>query len=379
MYRWKILVCLFIIAVPFLLITCSDSGTGDDEDNVDSVQTSVGPDGGTVIINRKINLNIPAGALDDTVDFTIEVNNSPTPIGGTMAFVSPVYSVEPTGTMFNIPASIAIFYESDQLYGHDSTDIVLYTNDGTGWTALSTIIDNAEPAAWAMISHLSDFALAVDTSGGSVETGELFCILVAARNIVNVEGTTIKMDLLTAKFDSSYAPCDPIDPQQAGGVVCNDKTLTWMSETNTYLYQNVFDMSFITLGEKMKFTVTGNASVPSFADSINFPDAEVVLTSPTSQAVVTHSGFMVNWNGSDVGGSVRIVLVSASADSVLSVETANDGSHEITSSDLEGKANGEYGLLLIYEDTDYIDADGIDPRSIIAARIFNSITVNLAD
>jgi len=371
-HSWIIILALFC-----LIVSCGDSGTGDDEENATSASETIGPEGGDVIITNKINLRIPNGALSDSVDFTIERNDSPTPIGGTMAFVSPVYSVEPTGTNFAASASIALFYDSSELFGHDSTDIVLYTNDGTGWTALTTIIDNAEPAAWSMIDHLCDFALAVDTEGSASASG-VYALMVAGRNIVYAGGTYSRMDVLTVKFDSSYAPCDIIDPQQAGGVSCNGNDLEWFSETSSYLYQNVEDLDFIELGQKMKFTIAGNSRVPSFADSINFPSEEVLITSPATGAIVSHSGFMVNWDGPETG-NVRIVLVSTMADSVISIETTNDGSHEITDSDLEGKANGMYTLLLIYEITDNIDAVGIDSRSIIAARIFNSVIINLGE
>ncbi len=368
------LASLCFITLSFLLAGCGDSGTGDDVDET-TVEETIGPDGGTIMLTNKINLHIPAGALDDSVEFSIEENTSPEPLGGTLAFVTPVYSVEPSGTNFNTMTILGMFYDEGEMYGLDSTDVVLYTHDGTQWIALTTILDIDTPSAYSFISHLSDFALVVDT-GGSEETNGVYALMVLGRTISSVSKFAARVDVITARFDSVYNACEAVTPLQPASVACDEYELTWIGNEIGYYYQDIMDLDFITLGENYKFTITGNDFVPSFSDSIDFPDTEVLLTSPAHGAVVGAGGFMVTWTGTG-DGTVRIVLVDNTSDSVFTKDVPNTGAYAVTSDDLTGLSAGEYGLLLIYDHFDYILAEGIDPRSRIAARIFNISQITL--
>ena len=64
-------------------------------------------------------------------------------------------------------------------------------------------------------------------------------------------------------------------------------------------------------------------------------------------------------------------------DTSVVVETVNDGNYSFSQSQLSGVYPGEHGVVLFHENTNYVDAVGYDPRSVIKARVMSMVTVNI--
>ena len=110
MKKGKVIFVAALLPVLFCL-GCSDDDKGTDGDNGDQpVTASIGPEGGSVSIAGEVTLVILSGALSETIDFTITKKDVLAPPPGTKAYVSPNYSIEPSGTNFDIPAAITIKY-----------------------------------------------------------------------------------------------------------------------------------------------------------------------------------------------------------------------------------------------------------------------------
>ena len=103
------------------------------------------------------------------------------------------------------------------------------------------------------------------------------------------------------------------------------------------------------------------------------------MTFPQYEDTVTKSGFDVTWSYV-CGGTVRITLMNIGlVDSVFSVEVPNSGSYSISSSALSGLPTGEYGIVMVHQNWEYISAAGYDSRSTIMARVMNSSAFYLKD
>ncbi|MDH4156381.1 MAG: hypothetical protein OEW00_03785 [candidate division Zixibacteria bacterium] len=183
------------------------------------------------------------------------------------------------------------------------------------------------------------------------------------------------MDMILTRVDSAFAPCDTIKPQQAGGVACNLYTLDWSTQFKRYEYYGSM-MPFIQLGETYTFNVMANTAVPAMTDSVDFPNSETYITSPSNGASVSKNGFGVGWAGFG-SGDVRLVLVSDVGDTSVVIETANDGNYWFSQTDLAGVYPGEHGVVLFHENTKYVDAAGYDPRSVIKARVMSTVLVTI--
>ena len=221
-------------------------------------------------------------------------------------------------------------------------------------------------------------------STGSESPGEgVFALLVAGRNISFFDPMIMRTDGLYARFDSSYAPCSPLDPVYPGAVTCNQYTLAWDDITGMYKYEQVtYPTEFITPGETYTFNITGSSTVPPLSKSIVFPLCEPYVTSPAYLSDVSRSGFAVTWEGYSCGGEARLVIIGASGDTTgVDVMTPNDGSYTFTSqqlSSISGPQNN-CALIMILQNSDMITAPGYDPRSYIWARVINTTVINFID
>ena len=367
---------IFIAALlPVLFcLGCSDDDKGTDGDNNgdQSVTASIGPEGGSLSIPGEVTLVIVTGALSETIDFTITKSDALAPPPGTRAYVSPNYSVEPSGTNFDIPAAITIKYNPALLGGADEQSVEVFCRDASGWEAAPTTVSAPTDQAIGVIDHLSDFAVLADTS--SPAEG-VFGLFVVARSVMFIEQQLFRMDMILTRFDSAFAPCDTVKPQQAGGVACNQYTLDWSTMFKRHEYLGGM-VPFIELGETYIFDVTAKAAVPAMTDSVDFPNTETYITSPLGGATVNKSGFAVSWAGYG-SGEVRLVLVSDVGDTSVVVETANDGNYSFSQSQLSGVFPGEHAIVLFHENTNYVDAAGYDPRSVMKARVMSTVMVDI--
>ncbi|MBD3233395.1 MAG: hypothetical protein GF315_06690 [candidate division Zixibacteria bacterium] len=383
MKYWSFIVVSFL-TIGLIFAGCSSDDKGTNSNGGDQlIEESIGPAGGTIEMTGEAALEIPVGAVVDTVDFSMEENDSPEALGGTSDFVSTVVTIGPAGTQFNIPATITIDYNESNLGGGSEDDITIYTNDGDGWVALTTTVDTDSNRASAEVTHLSDFGAGVDTV--STEAEGIFTALTVHRGVVYVEYERqvmkIRTDFLMAWFDSTWAPCEPEKSCHPDSVHCNEYVLEWSNQEDVYKYMQLVETEFLELGETYTYHVYGNDEVPSLDADIEFPQYEPVLTDPTMNDTLSLSGFDISWDGGG-GGTLSLALMTTTGDtSVLGVflDTENDGSHTYTASDLNNLTPGAYVIVLNMFNYENIDAEGYDPRSFIEAMVTNSTMIYLEE
>lgn len=369
-----------LLALALLIWGCSDDDDGvtnNNDDDVNIVDQQIGPEGGNVFIAGKVVLTVPAGALSDIVTFSIEKNNSPAGPGGTLGFLSSAYSIEPSGTNFSTPAAL-VFYYDDNLVGQAGEGtVVLGCDSGNGvWETVSATVDTVHNQVLASISHLSDYAVLGDTLSSYAEG--VYGILCVSRMINVFEEFSLAFDGIAARFDSAYAPCEAVKSLHPDSIVCDNYGLEWEEITSQYQYGFNFG-GFISPEHDYVFTVYGSSEVPSLVDTIEFPSCQPTLTAPIAGDTVTKAGFDVTWTNV-CGGVVRITLLQDESDSVLSVEVSNSaGSHTFDNAVLSGMTAGEYGIVLVHQNSKNIDAAGYDSRSTIMARSMCNSTFYLKD
>jgi hypothetical protein len=88
----------------------------------------------------------------------------------------------------------------------------------------------------------------------------VFAAMAIARVITPVEDTLFRMDEIVARFDSAYAPCNPVSPLEADGVICNEFTLQWDPATTQHRYVDMVNFSFIELDSMYVFEVSPSAT-----------------------------------------------------------------------------------------------------------------------
>jgi len=211
-----------------------------------------------------------------------------------------------------------------------------------------------------------------DTSEG------VFCKLIVARSVTNM-GVTLRLDTYEAVFDSSYGICEPIEPIHNVDVSCEGEDLVWNATGEFYMYPEIPSPAspLITLGGTYTFTVTAGNGVPALTQSVVFPSDEPIMTTPAYNATVTRSsGMQVEWTGSG-SGMVEIMVMSMSGDVGHSVETANDGSHFISSEHMNKLPTGLSTVLLSHYNRTTFSETGYDSRSFKAGRIIHTQMITL--
>ncbi len=370
----------FITIFIFMAIGCSDDDSttnSQDDDGIVTTQKKIGPLGDTLSIPGKIMLVVPPGALDDSVTISITQNNTPAPVAAPNRFLCPVFSLEPSGTEFNVAAYISLNYDVSKLGQASENDIVLCCDTGNAiWDTVSSILDFDENKIGAYLEHLSDYVALVDTT--TPFSVGVFAAISISRNISKIGEFVFKTDGIAARFDSSYAPCDTVKPIKPDSVHCNEYKLAWNSDLKRFQYGfNVLQPPFLVIENPYEVSIFGNTYVPTMVETIDFPSCEPTLISPEYGETVSKSGFDVTWRYLCLG-NVRLILMSES-DSVIWVEVPNDGSYSFSDTQLSSLEPGEYGLLMIFENYKYIDAEGYDPRSFIMARVINTSIIYLEE
>jgi|GEM_PF-2603264 len=231
-----------------------------------------------------------------------------------------------------------------------------------------------------------------DNNGDTLTADGVFAVLTVCRGALRLYqppylDTTMMFDVLSARFDSSVAPCTPYTPLQATGVNCNQYDLPWVASYSQYQYPQSAGTEFVQEGGTYVFTVTGSSAVPSMVDTIVFPDHSPCITSPLLGAVVSLSGFEVLWADSG-SGEVYLSLISPDDSTDLTPGdtlgvngvfdvTANDGSYSFSSSQLTSLASGEYLLILNHFNKEFISRPGYDSRSFIVGKVTSASLVSL--
>ncbi|MBD3168785.1 MAG: hypothetical protein GF307_04840 [candidate division Zixibacteria bacterium] len=366
-----------LLSLLFLFSACSDDDSGTNSNGTNPpVEASIGPAGGTMEMANNVSLTIPAGALNDTVDFRIEVNSAPETMAAPMVSVTSAYTITPSGTQFNVPATIKVHYTDNGLGGMSEDSVVICTHDGSAWSRLTSAVTKDSNFVTASINHLSDFAGFADSTSAPPPAEGVFAILTVQRTIIPTPDTTVSMDMITARFDSAYAPCEPSHPLQPSGVTCDQYQLVWSADISSYKYPALYSDAFIMLDHDYVFDVSEGGGVPALIDSIKFPADSPMLLSPSAGDTVSFSGFDVTWD--DPGeGVVDFVFVYSGDTTNATVTTDNDGSYTFTESDLSGLNDqaGEYALVMFHDNMETIDATGYDSRSYKWAVVMNSMLI----
>lgn len=92
----------------------------------------IGAEGGVVISDDgRMALEIPDGALDEPVDITITVTESPE---GAMA---PLYVIEPVGLTFQRPTALIFDYDDQDLGEHEPRSLTMVAHRERDWAYLA--------------------------------------------------------------------------------------------------------------------------------------------------------------------------------------------------------------------------------------------------
>jgi len=117
--------------------------------------TSISSEGGTVSNDDGVVLDIPAGALDESVDITITKTTVAINDNGVMKY-GDIYQFLPAGTQFNIPVTITVPFEPSGDAPFDESLKIFWNNDLEGdWTLLETTVDTEAKTLSAEVSHFS--------------------------------------------------------------------------------------------------------------------------------------------------------------------------------------------------------------------------------
>lgn len=355
-----------------LAIGCGgDSTTAPPGD--DTTRQTIGIAGGTLDRSGEASLYIPADALTVDVDFTMDENNSPTAMVAGRQFASDAFTIGPAGTTFTNPATITIHYDEADLDGADESAIVIYTDDGTGWSPLSTTVNEINNTAAAMIDHLSDYSATVPYNAG---TEGVFVMLELVR-AVNYAGI-IDFDIISARFDTTVDPCVIHESLHPDSVHCNEYKLAWESTSQTYRDQNA-EQEFLVLGDNYEFEVFGNGDVPDLVRAIDFPSVAPCVSSITNNQILSLYGFTMSWTGTDANNVLINIISGDVPPTVVTIETANDGSYTFSAAELDDLTEGIHVLDLRYRTLEFIIADGYDSRSTIGAGTSNITSINLSN
>jgi len=331
---------------------------------------SIGPGGGTLPLGDDGFLTILPGALATTVDFTAEVNATPTPAPDGWAFMTPVYTVEPTGTTFALDATLHFDYDEADLNGNDEETIVIFTDTGSGWTQLTSEVIGFMDAVEAGIDHLSDFAAMVEVT--QVAEG-VYCEL----TVMRVPSAIYDAEDVEARFDAVVDP-EPVTPLNAAGVDFNALPLEWDDYEMQYnLILNPLEP--LTLGDSYTFVVGADADVPALTQEVTYISHDPYITSPATgypPPVVSTTGFDVDWARGD-GGMVWLEIYDIDEELVFSTETDNDGSYSVTAGDLAGAPGGYMTIELSCVTTGPIVATGYDPNSFWKTFSYSFVLVDL--
>jgi hypothetical protein len=198
-----------------------------------------------------------------------------------------------------------------------------------------------------------------------------------------------RVDYISARFDSVYAPDGPIYPLHPAAVSCSQPgaaggyDLVWQDGWKRYYYSNPYAGYFLGTGVEYLFTITGGDGVPSLVtDPIFYLECRPYITSPEAYSTVTLEGLELVWANYDTYPdcdrpvTIKIFDLNGDWTDVL-ITTENDGSYTFTSGDVAGIPPYAYQLqiVLIVDTRENITAAGYDPRSWIETSTWATLNV----
>jgi hypothetical protein len=213
------------------------------------------------------------------------------------------------------------------------------------------------------------------TAGPPPPPGDVYAELIFGRrqNFSDFDSTLTRIDMISARFDSAYAPDGPIKPLQAASVYCGTPAgydIPWNAGMHEHYYDNPYAGYFLAPGAVYTYTVEEGGGVPALTESILYPECRPYITSPAGFSSVPRTGFELQWTHY-CGGTVAITIMDLNADSTgVYFFTEDDGSYTFTADDLAVLDPMTYQIqvVLITQNRRNIVAPGYDPRSFIWAR-----------
>jgi len=197
----------------------------------------------------------------------------------------------------------------------------------------------------------------------------------------------MRKDMIFARIDSLYSPCDSIIPVQADSVFCGEFNLEWLDSLRIYKYEQNMPPNFITLDSTYQVAIYAD-SLPDLTDTIMFPGYEPYLTYPADgDSVSLDSSLSLGWdNMGDAFVSISLVPLAdsgcllpgnpAGIDGIFT-EVLDVGYYVIPASQINGLTPGDYLLVLNLYNIKYIDSEGFDPRSFIIAKTVSKAVIYL--
>lgn len=119
------------------------------------VKASIGPSGGTLEHPNGAKLLVPAGALDSTVELSIEAKAAPgSDVLGAPA-VGAAFVLGPEGQQFLAAVEVVLPYEPSQVPAGSSVTVLISPQSAPNYTALPTTVDEANRRLTATTTHFS--------------------------------------------------------------------------------------------------------------------------------------------------------------------------------------------------------------------------------
>ncbi|MCA9651060.1 MAG: hypothetical protein H6712_22175 [Myxococcales bacterium] len=118
----------------------------------------IGRDGGVVVSeDGRVAVEIPAGALDETVEITIEV------VPGPEGAASDLYVLQPIGLTFDVPVLVEVDYDDEMLGGRDAEGLTLIAKHDADWAYLGDqLVDDEDQVVSASLMALSPITVVVE-------------------------------------------------------------------------------------------------------------------------------------------------------------------------------------------------------------------------
>lgn len=171
MHRFRHALPVLLLAL-FLPIAC-DGGTGPG-DGDDEPENLVGPEGGT-LTSGPLTLEVPAGALDDSVEITITAldNASGSAPADFVVVDGTGFDLQPDGLTFAEPATLSIRVADVSLpAGVSLSELRLLRLDGVG-ARLPSGLDASQEVVTGSIEHFSSFGVGLATEFTRVDCPDL--------------------------------------------------------------------------------------------------------------------------------------------------------------------------------------------------------------
>jgi hypothetical protein len=118
----------------------------------------IGRDGGVVVSDDgRMSLEIPAGALDEAVEITIEV------VAGPDGSASDLYGMEPMGLVFEQPVVVSFDYDDEMLGDAAADELTMVAQREADWSYLGDqLVDDEDQTISASLMALSAITVIVE-------------------------------------------------------------------------------------------------------------------------------------------------------------------------------------------------------------------------